>query len=80
MAGPRAVLFDADQVLQRPAGSLEEKLERILGRVPDDVDAFIRHVLEAERPCQIGESDFVVTLKPVMEDWRARVDSQASIR
>lgn len=71
MKSIRAVLFDADGVIQDNTDDLPERLERTLGFIPDDIGAFIRDVVEAERPALTNVSDFSDTLQPVLHAWDA---------
>ena len=68
----RAVLFDADGVLQHgSAGDLPPRLERALGFVPDPLEPFIRDVLDAERPALAGQADLITLLESVVSKWGA---------
>jgi putative hydrolase of the HAD superfamily len=67
--GIRAVLFDADGVIQRPAADWQSRLEKVLGPARD-LDAFVRDVFAAERPALTGRSDFVRALLEVLSRWQ----------
>jgi putative hydrolase of the HAD superfamily len=68
----RAVLFDADGVLQHGnGGELRLRLERALGFVPDPLEPFISDVLDAERPAIGGQGDLLDRLEPVVRQWGA---------
>jgi putative hydrolase of the HAD superfamily len=67
----RAILFDADGVIQHATADLETRLEDALGFVPKPIDGFLRDVFQAETPALIGEKDFTETLAPVVEKWGA---------
>lgn len=69
----RAILFDADGVLQHSRGDdLSARLERILGSAPANIDVFAREVFEAERPAAIGQADFAEQLLPLVAPWGGR--------
>jgi len=62
MAPIRAILFDADGVMQHSdGGDLTALLLRTLGLVPDDPETFMREVFAAERPAMdgLGAAQFV---------------------
>ena len=68
----RAVLFDADGVLQHGnGGDLSRRLERALGFVPAPLDPFIRDVLDAEGPAIAGHAELLDRLAPVVGKWGA---------
>ena len=68
----RTVLFDADGVVQHSSDEgIATQLERIMGFVPTDLDAFKRAVFHAERSALVGEVDFAEALEPVLATWGA---------
>jgi len=68
----RAVLFDADGVLQHGnGGPLPPRLQRALGFVPAPLDSFINDVLDAERPAIAGQAELLDRLEPVVRKWGA---------
>jgi putative hydrolase of the HAD superfamily len=68
----RAVLFDADGVIQNGnGGDLPLRLKRTLGFVPDPFEAFLQDVLDAERPTIAGQGELVQSLEPVLSKWGA---------
>lgn len=68
----RAVLFDADGVLQHSnGGDLTQRIRRAFGFVPDPLDPFIDDVLDAERPALAGQGELVDRLEPVVRKWGA---------
>jgi putative hydrolase of the HAD superfamily len=68
----RAVLFDADGVLQRGnGGDLSPRLERALGFLPEPLEPFISDVLDAERPALAGQAELLDLLEPVLRSWGA---------
>jgi putative hydrolase of the HAD superfamily len=66
----RAVLFDADGVIQRTKPGWLDELGSLCGK-SDEVDDFIADVFAAEQPCLVGERDFVELLASVLEKWRS---------
>ena len=68
----RAVLFDADGVIQNASSAdLSARLERILGFVPDPLDVFTDEVFEAERPALAGQAELIDMLEPIVRKWGA---------
>jgi putative hydrolase of the HAD superfamily len=64
----KAVLFDADGVLQQPSTGWLINLERLCpipGRAPE----FLNEVFTAERPCLAGTADFASALDEVLRRW-----------
>jgi putative hydrolase of the HAD superfamily len=72
MARITAVLFDADGVIQQPPANWRDALGALCGR-PDQSDAFLASVFEAERPCVDGSVDFRAALAEVLMRWRSAV-------
>ena len=68
----RAVLFDADGVVQRTKPGWLDELGRLSGS-PDNVENFIQDVFKAEEPCLLGEGDFEQSLSTVLEKWDSPV-------
>jgi putative hydrolase of the HAD superfamily len=64
----RAVLFDADGVLQRPT---RDWWGRLTGLVPADGDAFVTELMAAERPALVGKVDFPDALTDVLRRWNS---------
>jgi HAD superfamily hydrolase (TIGR01509 family) len=64
----KTILFDADGVLQLPAGDLEERIEMHLGK-PRDVMAFMNDIFEVETPPQIGVGNFRAAMPYVLKKW-----------
>jgi putative hydrolase of the HAD superfamily len=72
MPSIRAILFDADGVIQHSTSDdLPVRLEHILGFIPDRLDTFMHEVFEAERPALAGQADFADMLAPVLTRWGA---------
>ena len=65
----RAVLFDADGVVQRQTLTLHSVLTDVLGAPSHSVDKMYRDVWEAEGPALTGDADFVSALSAVLEKW-----------
>lgn len=68
----RAVLFDADGVVQRTKPGWLDELKRLCGS-PEDVETFIQDVFKAEAPCLLGEGDFGESLASVLQKWESPV-------
>jgi FMN phosphatase YigB (HAD superfamily) len=66
--GIRAVLFDADGVIQRPATDWQSALGKALGPTKD-LDEFVGEVFAAERPALTGGSDFAESLREILSRW-----------
>lgn len=67
-----AILFDADGVIQNPkADDLSVLVGRSLGFVPEQIEAFVNDVIEAERPALAGQVDFADALGPLLAEWGA---------
>lgn len=73
----RAVIFDADGVLQEPSEDVIAWLRRELALPRAEADAVLHRIDEAERPCMVGEADFLTELRRVLRevDRDARFDS-----
>lgn len=67
----RAVLFDADGVIQTPAREFRSKLAALCGDESRTED-FLEDLFAAERPCLTGEGDFNQALMDVLERWKSR--------
>ena len=65
----RAVLFDADGVVQQQTLTLHSVLTDVLGAPLHRVDEMYRDVWEAEGPALTGHADFAVALSAVLEKW-----------
>ena len=73
----RAVLFDADGVLQHQAVTLHSVLSDVLALPPGDVDDCYREVWEAEGPALMGQGGFVEAMSDLLVKWGrpGRVDA-----
>ncbi|MDZ7671035.1 MAG: HAD-IA family hydrolase [Gammaproteobacteria bacterium] len=67
----RAVLFDADGVLQQPSAGWRDKVAQLCGD-PDQTEAFVEEVFTVERPCFRGRADFGRALDAVLKRWNSR--------
>lgn len=76
MSAIRAILFDADGVIQHGTDDLDARVRRSLGFLPEPFDAFVSDVFEAEHGPLTGEVDFVENLTPVVEKWGATGKAQ----
>jgi len=65
----KAVLFDADGVLQRPSPRRRLRWEQMLDS-SKGVDAFLVDVFAAEEPALTGRATFVDALTTVLSGWR----------
>ena len=72
MASIRAVLLDADGVVQLPHPAWRTSLEALCGE-PDRTDDFLADVFAAEKPCLNGGADFEPALAAVLRKWRSRI-------
>lgn len=78
--GPvRAVLLDADGVVQLPGAEWRASLESLCG-VPARVDDFLAELFAAERPCLTGAADFEVALAEVLSRWQSKVQLADALR
>ncbi|GAA1163080.1 hypothetical protein GCM10009630_71500 [Kribbella jejuensis] len=64
----RAVLFDADGVLQRPTFDWWTRLGSL---VPSGGDAFVADLMTAEKPSLVGKGDFREALADVLRRWNS---------
>jgi hypothetical protein len=62
MASIRALLFDADGVIQHVTTGFEDRLRCALGVMPEPFDDFVRDMYLAEEPSLTGKADFLETL------------------
>ena len=65
----RAVLFDADGVLQHQNSTLHSLLTDVLSLPPEEVEARYHEVWEAESPILTGQGNFVETMSDLLEEW-----------
>jgi putative hydrolase of the HAD superfamily len=74
----RAILFDADGVVQRPAGVWRAEMAGLI-EPGADLDGFIADVVAAERPCLVGAADFPTELAGVLARWGSATDVDAAL-
>jgi putative hydrolase of the HAD superfamily len=67
----RAVLFDADGVIQRPAPHRRSLWAQLLRGLDADVDAFVQDAFSAERDCLSGDRDFIHDFGSLLIRWNA---------
>jgi putative hydrolase of the HAD superfamily len=65
----RAVLWDADGVLQHLPAGWEASMRPVVGHLVDDVEAFLREAFAAERPALVGEARWLEVLPGLLEKW-----------
>ena len=65
----RALLFDADEVLQYPDPNRNADLVRILGFMPEPIAEFVAEVHAAEDTTLTGLLDFLDVLPRVLSRW-----------
>jgi putative hydrolase of the HAD superfamily len=66
---PRAVLFDADGVIQRPTADRQTQWRALVGGAENAVGPFKIDIFTAERPCHDGQGDFIAALREVLTRW-----------
>jgi putative hydrolase of the HAD superfamily len=79
MALIRAVLLDADGVVQLPQPAWRASLEALCGN-PDRTDEFLADMFAAEKPCLAGGADFEVALAAVLRKWRSTTAVEDALR
>lgn len=75
----RALLLDADGVVQRANRVWREELARLIDPA-QDLETFIAEVVAAEKPCLVGSADFAVQLAGVLERWHSATSVDAALR
>lgn len=65
----RALLFDADEVLQYPRPDRSAELERVLGFTPEPLAEFVAAVHAAEDTTLTGALDFLDVLPRALSRW-----------
>jgi putative hydrolase of the HAD superfamily len=65
----RAVLWDADGVLQHLPAGWEAPMRPVVEGHLADPDAFLAEAFEAERPALVGEADWLEVLPRLLERW-----------
>jgi len=66
VSGLRAILFDADGVLQRPSVDLRSACGEVLGASGEPLEIFMRELFAVEKPALTGKRDFVEDLMEVL--------------
>jgi putative hydrolase of the HAD superfamily len=75
----RAVLLDADGVVQLPGSAWSASLGALCGD-PSRADEFLTDVFGAERPCLTGAADFEAALGQVLREWESTVPVEVALR
>lgn len=65
----RAVLWDADGVLQHLPDGWEASMRPVVGHLVDDVEEFLAEAFAAERPALTGDARWVEVLPTLLEKW-----------
>jgi putative hydrolase of the HAD superfamily len=65
----KAILFDADGVIQRPAVDYRQAFATLLASRSDEVDRFVHEVFAAERRALSGRRTFVEDLAALLAGW-----------
>lgn len=65
----RAVLWDADGVLQHLPAGWEASMRPAVGHRLDDAEGFLAAAFAAERPCLTGDARWVEVLPRLLEEW-----------
>ena len=68
MKKPKAILFDADGVIQKRSILWREALGQFV-HAPDQVDDFLADIFAAEKPCLTGHGEFENAISQVLEKW-----------
>ncbi|MEZ5558621.1 MAG: HAD-IA family hydrolase [Pseudomonadales bacterium] len=79
MSSIRAVLLDADGVIQLPGPAWRASLEALCAD-PERVESFIGDLFAAEKPCLTGAADFPSALAQVLNRWRSEVPLQDALQ
>ena len=75
----KAILFDADGVIQRPSPGRRSLWAQLLGGAVS-VDAFLHEVSDAERACYIGDGNFEGRFTALLDRWNCTGDLGAALR
>ena len=75
----RAVLLDADGVVQLPGAVWSGSLAALCGD-PSRADEFRAEVFAAEKPCLTGAADFEAALGQVLRKWQSSVSVEVALR
>ncbi len=69
MPGVRAVLWDADGVLQQLPAGWEASMRPVVGHLVDDVEGFLAEAFAAERPALTGDAHWLEVLPELLGRW-----------
>jgi putative hydrolase of the HAD superfamily len=69
VSAPRAVLWDADGVLQDLPAGWEASMRPAVGHLVDDVEGFLAAAFAAERPALTGNGRWLEILPRLLEEW-----------
>jgi len=75
----RAVLFDADGVLQSNTNGWIDRVRRLSGQ-NERADEFLAELFAAERPCMIGKADFAQELASVLNAWNSKTEASEALK
>ena len=75
----RAVVFDADGVLQEPSEPVIDLLRRELALPTAETEAVLERIYEAERPCMVGQADFLTELRKVLREVERDASFEAAL-
>jgi HAD superfamily hydrolase (TIGR01509 family) len=75
----KAILFDADGVIQRPSPGRRSLWAQLLGGAVS-VDRFLHEVSDAERVCYIGDGNFEERFAALLNRWNCTGDLDAALR
>ena len=76
----KAILFDADGVIQRPAADRQSRWVALAGGSAEDVHRFKLAVFTVERPCHDGVGDFVSAFQDVLDSWKCGGSLEDALR
>ena len=67
----KAILFDADGVVQRPTADRQAQFDALIDGPDEDVSKFKSELFTIERPCHNG-GDFVSPMRQVVARWKCK--------
>ena len=67
----RAILFDADGVIQSHGAEFDARLRAALGASSESLEKFVHEASAAELLTLTGEREFAEVLEPLLESWSA---------
>lgn len=80
MPAVRAVLWDADGVLQHLPAGWEASMRPVVGHLVDDVEAFLAEAFAAERPALTGDARWLEILPGLLERWGLAASYDEALR